>query len=71
MQYIRAFMTHGHLKADVDPLKLVQQGDEITASKYMKHGLETILNIENYGFTEADLEKKFFVDLPLWGGILS
>jgi 2-oxoglutarate dehydrogenase complex dehydrogenase (E1) component-like enzyme len=22
MQYIRAFMTHGHLKADVDPLKL-------------------------------------------------
>jgi 2-oxoglutarate dehydrogenase complex dehydrogenase (E1) component-like enzyme len=24
MQYIRAFMTHGHLRADVDPLKLNQ-----------------------------------------------
>jgi hypothetical protein len=36
----------------------------------MKQGSGGLLNIENYGFTEGDLETKFFVDLPLWGGIL-
>jgi len=51
MQYIRAFMTHGHLKADIDPLKLDEGADEITKYKYMKQGAGGLLNIENYGFT--------------------
>jgi 2-oxoglutarate dehydrogenase E1 component len=71
MQYIRAFMTHGHLKADIDPLKLDSSGDAILNYKYKKVGSGGLLDIENYGFTEADLQKKFFVSLPYWGGLLS
>jgi 2-oxoglutarate dehydrogenase E1 component len=37
----------------------------------MRQGAGGLLDIENYGFTEADLDKSFFVDLPYWGGILS
>ena len=63
-------MTHGHLKADIDPLKLDQFGEQILKDKYKKSGSGNLLEIENYGFTEADLKKKFFVDLPMWGGLL-
>jgi hypothetical protein len=30
-----------------------------------------LIDIEFYGFTEADLDKSFYVNLPLWGGLLA
>jgi 2-oxoglutarate dehydrogenase E1 component len=40
--------------------------------KYKKGGSgASVLDIEAYGFTQADLDKKFYVDLPMWGGLLS
>ena len=29
-----------------------------------------MLDIQHYGFTEADLDRKFYLDLPMWGGLL-
>lgn len=69
---IRAYMTHGHYKADVDPLKLGEiYADDVT-SKFKKPGHEMLqlLDPAYYGFTEADMDRKFFVSLPQWGGIL-
>ena len=51
LQYIRAFMTHGHLKSDIDPLKLAEVGEQIIADKYKKTGSQGLLDIEHYGFT--------------------
>ena len=45
-------MTHGHLKADIDPLKLAEVGEQIIADKYKKTGSQGLLNIEHYGFTQ-------------------
>jgi 2-oxoglutarate dehydrogenase E1 component len=71
LMYIRAFMTHGHQRADIDPLKLDQMGSSLLDYKYKKGGSDkTVLDIETYGFTQADLDKKFYVDLPIWSGLL-
>lgn len=51
LQYIRAFMTHGHLRADIDPLKLGQIGEQLIKDKYKKVGSQGLLDIEHYGFT--------------------
>ena len=73
MQYIRAYMTHGHFAADLDPLKLEEHymaeglADHFKSQK--KNSLK-LLNIENYGFTDADLDRSFHVNIPLWGGLL-
>jgi hypothetical protein len=29
------------------------------------------MTIEKYGFTESDLDRKFYINLPHWGGILA
>jgi 2-oxoglutarate dehydrogenase E1 component len=69
---IRAYMTHGHFKADVDPLKLGEvYGSGINAIfKNPGEQYKKLLDIEHYGFTEADLGKTFHVHLPQWGGLL-
>jgi hypothetical protein len=33
--------------------------------------LKSLIDYRNFGFTEADLDKKFYIDLPALGGILS
>ena len=68
-------MTHGHLKADVDPLHLYETYKQFPslAEKYKvpKTGLHSLLDYKTYGFTEDDLEREFYVDVPELAGLLS
>ena len=67
MALIRAFMTHGHLDADVDPLHLDTVYAEVDLGAKYAHPSEqmkVLLDHKFYGFTDADLDKKFYVDLP-------
>ena len=50
LMLIRAYRMRGHLAADLDPLKLEKSGDQPE------------LDPESYGFTEADLDRKIFLD---------
>ena len=65
-------MTHGHFKADLDPLQLNKVYQNDVSAKFLSPSDEFIklLQIEHYGFTEADLDKKFYVSVPHWGGLL-
>lgn len=65
-------MTHGHFKADLDPLQLKQVYGEDVTGKFMNAGEDftKLLDIEHYGFTQADLDKTFYVSVPHWGGLL-
>ena len=72
MALVRAFMTHGHLESDVDPLQL----DTVYAELTEKYGRPTdemrvLLDHKFYGFTDADLDRVFYVDLASLGGLLS
>lgn len=69
---IRAYMTHGHYKADIDPLNLAEVYKSEVTSKFKKPGEESLqlLDPAYYGFTEADMDRTFHVNLPQWGGIL-
>jgi 2-oxoglutarate dehydrogenase E1 component len=74
MALVRAYMTHGHLKADLDPLKLDETYAEIDLGKTFAHpsaAMQKLIDYKYYGFTEADLDRKFFIDVPDLGGILS
>ena len=73
--FIRAYMTHGHLQADVDPLELDKM-EQLGSAMFQAPSeiMRDILSVENYGFTEADLDRTFFVDVPQnfeWGGLLA
>jgi len=58
MTYIRAFMTHGHLNADLDPLRLEDFNEAGVAEAFSKvRPFRKLIDIEFYGFTEADLDK--------------
>jgi 2-oxoglutarate dehydrogenase E1 component len=61
MSFIRSIMSYGHLNADLDPLK---QSDDFRGTKRR----DTTLS--HYGFTEADLDNKFHIDIPEMGGML-
>ncbi|MCI5045241.1 MAG: 2-oxoglutarate dehydrogenase E1 component [Aquisalinus sp.] len=50
LMLIRAYRVRGHLKADLDPLGLSAQKSHPE------------LEIESYGFTEADLDREIFID---------
>ena len=51
-------MTHGHLNADLDPLRLEDFNEEGVAEKFSKvKPFRKLIDIEFYGFTEADLDK--------------
>ncbi len=70
-----AYMTHGHLLADLDPLQLfktyITEASTLTNKyKLPPQNLTKLIDYKSYGFTEADLEREFYVDSPELGGIL-
>ena len=71
---LRAFMTHGHLVADIDPLNLKEvYKDSPSLAKKFRFPDETLLRLLNptaYGFTLEDLEREFFYTNPYEGAIL-
>lgn len=75
MQLITAYQQRGHLKADLDPLKLGETYPEFdNLKKSLKlEARENAKDIDykSYGFTTADLEKEFYIDSPQSGGFLS
>ena len=71
---LRAFMTHGHLVADIDPLKLKDvYKDSPSLSKkfrFPEESLKKLLDPSSYGFTEQDLDKEIHYSNPYQGAIL-
>jgi len=71
---VRAFMTHGHLVADIDPLNMKQvYKDSPSLTRKFKFPSQQILDIldyKTYGFTEADLDRTFHIEMPYSGTIL-
>ena len=65
---LRAFMTHGHLVADIDPLKLreVYKDSPSLAKKFRfpDESLLSILDPAAYGFTEQDMDKEIHYSNP-------
>ena len=60
LMLIRAYQVRGHVLSDLDPLKLTH------------HAMPSELKLETYGFTDADLDREFFLgDTHLIGGFLS
>ena len=68
-------MTHGHMIANVDPLKLYETYRNFAtyAEKFKipEEQLKSLVSYKTYGFTEADLERDFYVDAPQLAGLLS
>jgi 2-oxoglutarate dehydrogenase E1 component len=67
-------MTHGHLEADLDPLQLQKTYSEIETlpEKFMvpQGKILEVLDYKKYGFTEADLNREFYIDAPELAGLL-
>ena len=72
MQLIRAFMTHGHISSDVDPLELEKIYAESGVGKKFAPGarLKELIDPAFYGFTSDDMDRDFYVDVDGMGGIL-
>ncbi len=74
MMLIRAYMTHGHMLADVDPLHLYENYKHFPgyAEKFKipVENLRQLVDYRNYGFTEADLDRDFHIDAPELAGLL-
>lgn len=70
---IRAYLAYGHLLANLDPLDIKNHYKHIpsVAKKYYIPTPDKYhhLDYSHYGFTEADLEREFRVDLPFKGAI--
>ena len=62
---LRAYMTHGHLLADIDPLKLKEHYKESPSLankfRFPDQKLNDLLNPASYGFTEADMDREFSI----------
>ena len=74
MMLVRAYMTHGHMLADVDPLKLYETYDSKFPQfagkfKLPQTSVNNLLDYKSYGFSDADLQREFYVDLPEMGGL--
>ena len=67
-------MTHGHLVADVDPLKLkeVYKDSPTLAARFRfpRPELLNLLDPAHYGFTAQDMEREFHYSNPYHGAIL-
>lgn len=75
MMLVRAYTTHGHLMADVDPLKLYESYKDKFPSlaakfKLPQQSVGNLLDYKTYGFTEADLDREFLIDAPELAGLL-
>ena len=61
---LRAFMTHGHLVADIDPLQLkeVYKQSPSLAAKYRfpSEDLFKLMDPARYGFSLQDMDREFF-----------
>ena len=53
MQLIRAFMTHGHLDSDIDPLEMSKTYADAGVDKYYNPGsrMKSLIDPAFYGFT--------------------
>lgn len=62
---MRAYQTHGHLLADIDPLNLAKTyGDnKDLADKYRfaPEHIVKLLDPSNYGFTQQDMDREFYL----------
>lgn len=62
---LRAFMTHGHLVSDIDPLNLKDHyKDSPSLAKKFRFPDERLLALldpSSYGFTEADMNREFHI----------
>lgn len=71
---LRAHMTHGHLCANIDPLKLAEHyRDSPTLAekfRFPDQKLNDLLNPATYGFTEADMEREFYIHMPMQSTIV-
>ena len=71
---LRAFMTHGHFNADIDPLELQKHYKHIpsVAKKYRfpDEKMQAMTDPKTYGFTEEDLDKEINYKSPFGGEIV-
>ena len=71
---LRAFMTHGHLVADIDPLQLKEHyKDSPSLAKkfhFPDERLKSLLDPAHYGFTEADMDREFNIQMPFGSTIV-
>ena len=70
---LRAFMTHGHLVANIDPLNLkeVYKDSPTLATKFRfpDDKLKDLLDPLSYGFTKQDMKREFYYSNPYAGAI--
>lgn len=75
MSILRAYMTHGHLMADTDPLGLKDHyahEPELAAKfHFPTQDLLDLVNYRKYGFSDADLDRTFHVNAMELGGIFT
>ena len=71
---LRAYMTHGHLLSDIDPLKLKEvYRDSPSLSKKFRfpdENLVKMLDPASYGFTQADMDREFHIEMPFGSTIV-
>lgn len=66
-------MSHGHLSAKVDPLELDEVFAEMDLGKKYGHTAKAgniLCDYKHWGLTEADLDRKFYIDVPQLAGLL-
>jgi len=68
-------MTHGHMIADLDPLRLAETYKQFPSYamkfKIPEASLRNLVDYRTYGFTEGDLDRDFYIDAPELAGLLS
>lgn len=74
MLLVRAYTTHGHMLADIDPLQLYETYKHFPSYaekfKIPQASLHNLLDYRTYGFTQADLDREFYIDAPELAGLL-
>ena len=68
---VRAYQTVGHEKAQIDPLKLEETlGDVLQVGKVKQKNIAR-LSHKYYGFSDAQLDKEYYIDNTIHNGFLS
>jgi len=71
---LNAYENIGHLVADLDPLRILEvyKDNKAIQQKYFvpSDNLKSRLDHKHYGFTEADLDREFHIELPHKSSIL-